>query len=170
MFTKPGTSLRMDTVIYPGGLVNCGNTKLQHKGFLIDSCVKACTASSFLKGKENSATTDGYAAAAGERDKHQTYDGWHPSRYILVPFVQETGGRLGREAASFVKLLATHSAQCKGGSTQQISWKKGLILSSIRAELSTCIARDLSEVVFAYVRASNRRFTPVSPLLSLSGE
>jgi hypothetical protein len=170
MFTKPDRSLRMDTVIYPGGMLNCGNSKLQHKGFLIDSCVKACTSNSFLKGRENAATIDGFAAAAGELAKQHTYDGWYPSRYQLVPVVQETGGRLGRLAATILKDLATHSAQCKGGSLQQIARRRPYILASIRTQLTTCLARELAEVAFAYVRAAGRRFFPVSALLSLAGE
>jgi hypothetical protein len=58
---------------------------------------------------------------------------------------------------------------CKGGSASQILRRRAVIHASLRSQLSTALAREVSERVFAYIRGA-RRFhgrivDPVSALL-----
>lgn len=74
------------------------------------------------------AHSDGYAALAGERFKHNHYDGWFPAdRYTLVPMVQETYGRMGREGVKFHKQLASRSDRCTVGTDRLVRLHIGLI-------------------------------------------
>ena len=74
-----------------------------------------------------------------------------------MPFVQESFGRLGRRAASFVQELAAHSATCKGGDEHPILRTSGRILVATRTEMSTSLAKAVAERVLAYVRGANMR-------------
>jgi len=113
--------------------------------------------------------TDGYATEAAEKIKDNHHRGrFCAQRWIFVPFVQESFGRLGRRAASFVEELASHSAKCKGGDEQKILRMRGRILVTIRTELSTSLAKAVAERVQAYIRGANmkgRSCVSVSALL-----
>jgi hypothetical protein len=127
----------------------------------------------YLSGSSSAAFQDGYAAAAGERQKISHHSGrYNEDRYQFVPLIQETYGRLGQKAASFVRELATHSAQCKGGSTAEIQRRYARVLVGIRSELSVTLARALAERVFAYVRGAvqkGRHTRPISAHLDFAG-
>jgi hypothetical protein len=45
---------------------------------------------------------------------------FNADRWILVPFVQESYGRVGSAAVRFVRILASHSAACRGGNNEVI--------------------------------------------------
>jgi hypothetical protein len=119
--------------------------------------------------RSNAANTADFAAAAGDDSKMQHHQGQLVEGYKLIPIVQESYGRIGIQAAAFVKQLAAHSAACKGGSTSQILRTRGVIHASIRTHLSTALAREVSERVFAYIRGARRfygrKVDPVSGLL-----
>lgn len=117
---------------------------------------------------------DGYAAAAGERDKERTYVGhFSAARFRLVPLVHETFGRMGRQGAVLVEKLAEHSAKRRGGSVDRIKYSKPVIEASIRGELSAHLAASLAQRLGAYVRGAvqhhGRQVTAVSSLLESSG-
>jgi hypothetical protein len=151
--------LRGDTVVYPRGLLNCQNEELREKGFIVDQTVRTPTCSSYLvAARRNASNTDGYAAEAAEKEKDNHHKGrFCAQRWMFVPFVQESFGRLGRRAASFVQELAAHSATCKGGDEHQISRTRGRILVAIRTEMSTSLAKAVAERVLAYVRGANMK-------------
>lgn len=159
-----------DTVMPPGGMALCATVALRTKGIIIDNAVRAPAASSYLSG---SAFKDGFAAAAGERAKISHHSGrYNEARYQFVPFIQETFGRLGDKGGDFVRELAVHSAQCKGGSMKEIQRRRARVLVDIRSELSVTLARALAERVFAYVRGAvlkGRHISPVSALLDTAG-
>ena len=56
-----------------------------------------------------------------------------------------------------------------GGSTSQIVRRRGIVNARLRTQMSTTLAFEVSERVFAYVRAARqllgRQVTPVSTLL-----
>jgi hypothetical protein len=144
----------------------CATPDLRTKGHIIDYSVRCPTSGSHLSGSSSAAFQDGYGAAAGERQKISHHSGrYNEDRYQFVPFIQETYGRLGQKAASFVRELATHSAQCKGGSTAEIQCRYARVLVGIRSELSVTLARALAERVFAYVRGAVSGGTTHSPHL-----
>ena len=151
--------LRGDTVVYPRGLLNCEKKELREKGFIIDQTVRTPTCPSYLvAAKCNASNTDGYATEAAEKEKDNHHRGrFCAQRWMFVPFVQESFGRLGRRAASFVEELASHSATCKGGDELQISRARGRILVAIRTELSTSLAKAVAERVLAYIRGANMK-------------
>eukprot|EP00953_Heterococcus_sp_UTEX-ZZ885_P001066 1086-Heterococcus_DN1.PRE.2 len=123
----------------------CATPDLRTKGHIIDYSVRCPTSGSYLSGSSSAAFQDGHAAAAGERQKISHHSGrYNKDRYQFVPFIQETYGRLGQKAASFVRELATHSAQYKGGSTAEIQRRYARVLVGIRSELSVTLARALS--------------------------
>ena len=60
---------------------------------------------------KGSADVSGYAAQQVEEYKIRHYkDTFDADRWILVPFVQESYGRVGKAALRFVGILASHSA------------------------------------------------------------
>ena len=149
--------LRADTTIYRGGLQLCSIREWQTLGFVLDTTIRTPTTDSYLRVLcSNSANTAGFAAEAGDDAKIQHHQDQLVEGYKLVPMVQESYGRMGRQAASFVKQLAAHSATCKGGSTSQILRRRAVIHASIRTQLSTALAREVSERVFAYIRGARR--------------
>jgi hypothetical protein len=162
--------LRADTSIYPGGLQLCGIRQWQTLGFVVDTTLRTPTTASYLKQKEcNTAKIPGFAADTGNDAKEQHHQGQLVQGYKLIPLVQESYGRMGRKAAAFLKQLAVHSSTCKGGSTSQILRRRGAVHAAIRTQLSTDLAREVSERVFAYIRGARRFYgrtvEPVSGLL-----
>jgi hypothetical protein len=130
-------------------------------------------AASYISGRSSAAFIDGYAAAARKRDKIAHHRGrYNEARYQFVPFVQETHGRLGVKAACFLRELAAHSAQCRGGTSKEIERRRARVLVDIRSELSVTLARALAERVIAYVRGaiqSGRCTRPISAHLDFAG-
>ena len=85
-----------------------------------------------------------------------------------MPFVQESFGRFGKAALNFIRILASHSAACRGGNVAVIQRRQGIITRQILTQLSLCLARELGERVQAYMRGAimaGRRTDPVSALL-----
>ncbi|KAG5189274.1 hypothetical protein JKP88DRAFT_233452 [Tribonema minus] len=144
IFKVPG--YRADTVIDPGRLHF--SSAYRNKGIVLDTSVRAPTASSYLTGKTNASNTDGYAAGVGEDAKVKHHTGTLTSSWAFVPFVQESYGRLGKQTRLFVKELAMHSA----------------LIS---------LARELAERVMAYTRGARMLgcvAAPVSKLLEHSAD
>ena len=164
--------LRMDTVMQPSSLGYCSELDWQRLGFLVDNSVRS-PAGSDVRLVRHAAASDGVAAAAGEADKHTTYDAWYEScRYKLVPFVHETYGRLGREGGIFVKHVAEHAARCKGGSVESIKYRQPRLVAAFKAELSAQLAYCNAERLFAYVGGAMqqcRSVVSVSSLLTSGG-
>jgi hypothetical protein len=68
--------------------------------------------------RSNAAVTDGHVCALRERDKHRKHCGSYvTSRWKCGPFVQGSHGRLGKEAAQFLKFIAEQAVQRSGGTT-----------------------------------------------------
>ena len=68
----------------------------------------------------------------------------------------------------FVRVIASHSAACRGGNKQVIERRTGIIARQIVGEMSLALARELAERLFAYVRGAimaGRDVDPVSALL-----
>jgi hypothetical protein len=89
----------------------------------------------------------------------------------VVPIAHESFGRLGKQAAEFLRELAEHAAQCRGGSERQIASRRPRILAAIRSRMSVTLASEIAERVLAYVRGAilkGRSVHPVSALLSFS--
>jgi len=169
IFTRFG--LRMDSVLEPGQLSLCRTPALRHKGFAIDTSIAGSTAENNLTGCTNAATVDGYAAAARERAKEDHYAPHLTGRWQLVPFVQESLGRLGARAQAFIVEVATHAAACAGGSSADICRRRAVVAGQIRSSLGVALARAQAERVMAYVRGAERhgrRALPVSSLLLCS--
>ena len=162
------TLLQADTAVYPGGLQLCDKTDWQQKGFVLDSSFRTTSCGKYLTNLSgNSADTAGYAAAAAEAEKDAKHLHRLFSRWVFVPFVQETRGRLGVRALQFIRQLASHSARCCGGTMSQISQRRGRIITCILRELSASLARCRSERVFAYCRGATVAGRMVSPVYAL---
>jgi hypothetical protein len=115
------------------------------------------------------ANSAGFAAEAGDEAKELHHQNQLVVGNRLVLMVQESYGRMGRQAAAFVKQLAAHSSTCEGGSASQILRRRAVIHASLRTQLSTVLAREVSERVLAYIRGARRLYgrmvDPVSALL-----
>ena len=172
MFTAPpnagrrGKGRRMDTVLLPGALCNCGDDAWVRKGLLIDNTVRSPLVATLVS---RAAQEDGTAASAGEAAKHTHYDGWYAAdRWKLVPVVQETYGRMGKVGVLFFKRLATHSARCRGGTERQIQLRRVNVYADCRTGMSVALARELAERLCAYAYEAHglgRRSSPASLLL-----
>jgi hypothetical protein len=151
----------------------CATKDLRHKGLIYDNSIRCPTTAKYLGGSVNAATTAGVAAAAGERDKLDHHHGRFNERsWHFVPFVQESSGRMGERAVAAVRELAFHSAQCSGGSQDEIARRRARLVVHIRSDLSITLARELAERIFAYVRGAvheGRAVYPVSALLDFAG-
>ena len=171
MFKRAG--LRADTAVHPGSLALCGEAGMVTKGFVLDTSVRSPLLLKHLGVRAGSAAVDGYAAAVGERDKDEHHEGGlEESRWVLVPFVQETYGRFGKRALAFIKLLAQHSAACTADTAEGVVSRQLGVAAHIRAALSVSLARELAERVMAYVRMAGVRgrvARPVSSLLCYAG-
>ena len=136
---------------------------------VLDTSVRAPTASSYLTGKTNASNTDGYAAGVGEDAKVKHHTGTLTSSWAFVPFVQESYGRLGKQTRLFVKELAMHSALCSGGGKADVLRKAGLAKRQILIELSISLARELAERVMAYTRGARMLGCVAAPVSKLLG-
>jgi hypothetical protein len=165
VFKVPG--YRADTVIDPGCLHF--SSAYRNKGIVLDTSVRAPTASSYLTGKTNASNTDGYAAGVGEDAKVKHHTGTLTSSWAFVPFVQESYGRLGKQTSLFVKELAMHSALCSGGGKADVLRKAGLAKRQILIELSISLARELAERVMAYTRGARMLGCVAAPVSKLLG-
>jgi len=172
VFRKPG--FKMDTVLAPGALSLASDEEYAMKGVLLDNSIRAPTAGKYLEAGEGkgAAFESGFAAKKGEKDKIKHYitesQSFDTDRWVLVPFVQESFGRFGKAALNFVRILASHSAACRGGNVEVIQRRQGIITRQILTQLSLCLARELAERVQAYMRGAimaGRRTDPVSALL-----
>jgi hypothetical protein len=165
--------IQVDTAVDPGGMALCASKDLRHKGIIYDNSIRCPTAAKYLEGRVNAATTAGVAAATGEHDKLKHHMGRFNERsWHFVPFIQETFGRMGERAAAAVRELAFHSAQCSGGSQEEIARRRAHTVVHIRSDLSVSLARELAERVFAYIRGAilkGRTVHPVSALLDFAG-
>lgn len=140
------------------------------KGIIVlDTSVRAPTASSYLTGKTNASNTDGYAAGVGEDAKVKHHTGTLTSSWAFVPFVQESYGRLGKQTSLFVKELAMHSALCSGGGKADVLRKAGLAKRQILIELSISLVRELAERVMAYTRGARMLGCVAAPVSKLLG-
>jgi hypothetical protein len=162
--------LRADTAIYRGGLSLCEKREWHKLGFVVDTSLRTPTVDAYLKPvRTNASNTAGLAADAGDNDKAKHHHGQLQQGYKLIPMVQESYGRMGRQGAAFLKQLAAHSAACKGGSCSQIVRRRSMVHASLRTQMSTALAFEVSERVFAYVRGARsqygRTIAPVSGLL-----
>ncbi|KAG5184569.1 hypothetical protein JKP88DRAFT_237538, partial [Tribonema minus] len=167
VFKVPG--YRADTVIDPGCLHF--SSAYRNNGIVLDTSVRAPTASSYLTGKTNASNTDGYAAGVAPGGGRE---GQAPHRHLdvilgFVPFVQESYGRLGKQTRLFVKELAMHSALCSGGGKADVLRKAGLAKRQILIELSMSLARELAERVMAYTRGARMLGCVAAPVSKLLG-
>ena len=160
---------RMDIVVAPQTLSLAPDEAFALKGVLLDHTVRCPTMPTYVR---QASSKTGYLARAAEKDKQRRYNGtFDTGRYILVPFVQETFGLIGKQALNFVRMLAAHSAASLGGGEKVVERRAGMFHRQIVTELSLSLARELAERVLAYVRGAARlyrRGRPVSALLALS--
>ena len=122
VFVKPG--YKMDTVVAPGALSLACDEEFALKGVLLDTTVRAPTAGKYLEPaiSKGSAYESGYATKKGAQEKVDHYRGtFDTDRWVLVPFVQESFGRLGDAALRFIGIVASHSATCRGGTRMLFS-------------------------------------------------
>ncbi|KAG5177265.1 hypothetical protein JKP88DRAFT_248821 [Tribonema minus] len=107
---------RIDMVVLPGALHMRGDPDFERKGVALDNCVCAPTAAKYCE-RGAAATVNGFAARSAEAHKRARYVGhFNAERWVVVPFVQETFGRLGGAARAFIARLAMHAAARVGGS------------------------------------------------------
>ena len=160
---------RMDTVVAPGALMLASEEEYTLKGVMLDTSICAPTMAKYTTPTKGSADVSGYAAQQVEEYKIRHYkDTFDADRWILVPFVQESYGRVGKAALRFVGILASHSAACRGGNKEVIRRRANIIRRQIMAELNLGLARETSERVLEYVRGAimaGRSTDPVSALL-----
>ena len=175
---------RADTVVLPGVLHMCGDAEFERKGVIIDNRVVAPTAAVYCARARGSAEVNGFAAREGEAAKRDRYRAvaedaggggaarprdFDPGRWVLLPFVQESYGRLGPAARAFIARMAAHSAARVGGSDAVVRRRRGIERRRIVTTLSAALARELAERVLAYVRCARlagRQVAPVSALLA----
>jgi hypothetical protein len=73
-------------------------------------------------------------------------------RHLSALYIaHESSGRLGKQAAEFLRELAEHAAQSRGGSERQIASRRPRILAAIRSSMSVTLASEIAERVLAYV-------------------
>ncbi|KAG5183670.1 hypothetical protein JKP88DRAFT_255721, partial [Tribonema minus] len=116
------------------------------------------------------ATVNGFAARSAEAYKRARYVGhFDAGRWVVVPFVQESFGRLGGAARAVIARLATHAAARVGGSERVVRRRRSVVRRHFVGALSAAHARELAERIRAYVRSaqmSGRAVRPVSLLLA----
>jgi hypothetical protein len=163
------TDRRMDIVVAPQAMALACEEEFGLKGILIDHTVRCPTMPTYV---QRAAREVGWLAKRAEKEKRKHYAcTFDTERFVLVPFVQETFGRMGAAAVNFVLMLASHSAACLGGNQAVVSKRTGVFRRLIVTELSLSLAREQPERVCAYVRSAammGRRMRPVSALLTLS--
>jgi hypothetical protein len=106
----------------------------------------------------------------------RTKDAWHVGLFdtrawVLVPFVHESFGRLGRRARWFLAQLAAHVATVSGGSAVRIRSRRGELLRRFMTELTYALVRANAERLLAYVRGAclaGRACHPVSSVLAIT--
>lgn len=159
---------KADTAVARGAMHMARDERLQRMGVIVDTTVRSPVADLYLRGtRKNSATTDGFAANLGDKQKQTHHKGcldeqqWH-----FVPFVQETFGRLGDAAYKFLRELAAHSAACKGGDSVVIRRRAGIFLRRIVVCLNASLHAELAERVFAYVRGARQKGWVARPVSS----
>ena len=162
---------RADTAIGPGALSLAKDTTLQYEGVVVDSTVRAPVADYMLPptagARANAATKDGFAAAAGEKQKRKHHENCLLPQWRFVPFVQETFGRLGPAARAFLRQVASHSAAAQGGHTKVIERRAGIVYRHMLVALGASLARELAERVFAYVRGARLAGWTAHPVLAI---
>ena len=176
MYTVPVDKevvLQADTALAPRSLSLCGDQLLTQQGVVLDSSITSVTTTENMSGvMSNAAITDGHASARRERSKHRKHNGRYvTSRWKFVPFVQESHGRLGKEAAQILKFIAEQAAQRSGGTKHMITEKRSRILVTIKNRLSMSLARQMTQRIFAHVRGSavhGQYPQPPSALIDLS--
>jgi len=73
-------------------------------------------------------------------------------------------------AITFFKHLASHAANCRGGTVQEIQQKRVGIYADIRTEMSIRLASELAERLCAYAggaKSLGRTISPASGLLQV---
>jgi hypothetical protein len=165
----PGAQRRMDTVLPQRSLLLASDREFAAgKGAMLDTSLAAPTAAAVFK---RAARHTGHAAAVREAAKDKHHSGTYDRRaWVLVPFVQETFGRLGRRARWFLGQLATHVATASGGSNTRIRTRRGELLRRFMIEMNYALVRASSERLLAYVRGAclaGRDCQPVSAVLTL---
>jgi hypothetical protein len=160
---------RMDIVVAPQGMSLARDEEFGLKGVLLDHTVRCPTMATYVR---RAARKAGWLAGAAEKQKRAHYAGtFDPERFVLVPFVQETFGRMGPAAVKFVRMLASHSAASLGGSERVVERRAAVFQRRIFSELSLSLAREVPERVLAFVRGAamvGRLVRPVSALLALA--
>ena len=101
----------------------------------------------------NAAVKDGYAARVGNKEMIEHHKGYlDPQQWSVVPFVQETFGRLGSAAQKLLRELAAHSAACKGGDSVIIRRRAGIVLRRLVDLPDASLHAELAERVSAMWR------------------
>ena len=158
---------RADTVVLPGVLHMCGDAAMERRGVVLDNRICAPTAATFCP---RAAAVNGFAARSAEAEKRARYDGQYDARrWVFVPFIQESFGRLGGAARAFIARLAVHAAARAGGSERVVRKRRSMVRRRIVVTLSATLARELAERILAYVRCAQlggRAVRPVSSLLA----
>ena len=163
---------RADTVVLPGALHMCGDASYERKGVIIDNSVCAPATAKYCTPARGAAAVNGYAARAQEAVKRARYPmgpSFDPERWVFVPFVQESFGRLGAAARAFIARMASHAAARSGGSERVVQRRRSVVRRRIVVTLSSALARELAERILAYVRCAQlagRAVRPVSSLLA----
>jgi hypothetical protein len=148
---------RADSTVPPGAMMLATSKELRAgKGVCIDNRVCAPVADEYVaKVRRGAWGEDGFAAKHGEAVKDRHYEGsLDLRRWVLVPFVQECFGRLGRRAMEFVREIAAHSAGCRGGGAEAITARRAAVARHILVTLSVAMARCAAERVLAFVRVA----------------
>ena len=160
---------RADTVVLPGVLHMCGDAAMARKGVVLDNRICAPTAATYCP---QAAAVNGFAARAAEEAKRDRYNGRYDARrWVFVPFIQESFGRLGGAARAFIARLAAHAAARVGGSERVVRRRRSMVRRRIVVTLSAALARELAERVLEYVRCAQlggRAVRPVSSLLAVA--
>ena len=158
---------RADTAVARGAMHMARDAELLRLGVVLDTSVRSSIADTYLKPvRVNSANTDGFAAKAGDKQKRAHYDATslNPAHWRLVPFIEETLGRLDDTVAAFLRQLASHAAACKGSDSVVIRRRAAIMLQRMTVRLSASLHAELAERVFVYVRGARQEGWTVRPV------
>jgi hypothetical protein len=153
-FTLSAGEQRMGMTLDPDALIHCGTPAWEKVGFLLDDTIRSPRTRTLVA---QAALAGGHAASVGERDKIRHYSDWiRVSQLELVPVAQETYGRMGKTAVTFLKHLASHAANCKRGTEQQVQLRRASVYAGIRTDMSVRLAAELAERLCAYAGSAKK--------------
>jgi len=163
------TGRQVDTVLAPGSLALCGDSQWATKGLILDTTIRTPTSVVATRAAKGATVVPGWAAKQGELAKAKHYQGtFDESRWILLCVAQESFGRLGEQAVKLFTHLAVHSAACSAGGAVSLKKRAGALRHQMFAEMSSALAREMSERVIAYAASAGkggRSLRPASKLL-----